>query len=429
MLLRLSTRASRGLLLTALAALLFLSYFGIRGARAAHAVGLNSRDGYQRAARIEPGDPHNWYLLGRFYQYDFEQPDPAAALHALLVARSLDPLSAETLLDLATNYDDAGKTADARAAYLEAKRVYPLSAEVLWRYGNFLLRQNEIEEAFPEIRKAVELDPKRGAEAFSRCRRVVPDASEILDRVIPPQLGTYLDIISDLANDGQLDVALQVWQRAKGFPGTLQIYDIIYLTDALIQANRAQEANRFWQQAAKKLAVPAPADPPGSAIWDGSFETGLSSGGFAWHFPPQTKGVQIKFDLQEKHSGAKSLQLMFTGRSNIYFSEVCHWAEVEPGKPYLLSAWVRTKALTTDQGIRFSLYSNTPGRPTVVLTQDVHGDQPWTDITLPWIAPPGVPLAQVCVVRSPSEQADGDISGIAWVDDVSLTLMDAGPNH
>ncbi len=232
MILRLSIRAQRGLLLTAFAALSFLSYFSIRVARAAHAVGLGSREGYERAVRLEPSDPRNWYLLGRFYQYDFEQPDPDAAQNALLVARSLDPLSADTLLDLATNYDEAGKTAEARAAYLDAKRVYPLSAEVLWRYGNFLLRNNEADAAFPEIRKAVELDPKRGAEAFSRCRRVVPDANEILDSVIPRNLESYLDILSDVANDGQLDTALQVWQRAKILPGNLHLREVAPLANA-----------------------------------------------------------------------------------------------------------------------------------------------------------------------------------------------------
>src|SRR5690242_18729151 len=135
----LSIRAARGLLLFALAAFCALAYFSIRNARAAHAIGLNTRDGYERAVRLEPGDARNWYLLGRSYQYDFEQPDPQAALHAFLVSRSLDPLSVEPLLDLAANYEEAGKPSDAQGSYLEAERIYPLSAEVHWTYGNFLL--------------------------------------------------------------------------------------------------------------------------------------------------------------------------------------------------------------------------------------------------------------------------------------------------
>src|SRR5215471_12611201 len=110
MIFTLSSRANRLLLVAAIGASCFLFYFSIRVARAAHATGLNTREGYERAVRLEPSNARNWYLLGRFYQYDLEQSNPDAALHALLVARSLDPVSADTLLDLATNYDEAGKT-------------------------------------------------------------------------------------------------------------------------------------------------------------------------------------------------------------------------------------------------------------------------------------------------------------------------------
>ncbi|MBS1839682.1 MAG: carbohydrate binding domain-containing protein [Acidobacteria bacterium] len=437
MILRLSLRAQRGLLLAAFAALCFLSYFSIRVARAAHAAGLNTRAGYEHAVRLEPSDPRNWYLLGRFYQYDFEQSDPNAALNALLVARSLDPLSADTLLDLAANYDEAGKTAEARASYLEAKRVYPLSSEVLWRYGNFLLRNNEIDAAFPEIRKAVELDPKRGPEAFSRCHRVVPDVNEILDRVIPRNFQIYVYILLDSTSSAQFDLALQVWQRAKILPGTVNLTELTPLANALVQSNRMEEAVRFWQEAAAKIAVPIPPDAPGSILWDGGFESGFFGGGLSWHFPPNENGVQIKPDQREKHSGAQSLQIAFSGRSNVYFAELCHWAPIDSGKTYRLSAWVKTKALTTDEGIRFGIFSRVAGRAETILTNDVHGDQPWTNLALTWTAPVSDSPTQVCAVRSQSALQDGDIAGIAWIDDVTLTPVAApvpsseaaGPNN
>jgi hypothetical protein len=427
MVLRLSVRATRGLLLAASGVFLFLSYFSIRAARAAHAIGLNTREGYEQAVRLEPGDARNWYLLGRFFQYDFDQPDPARALHAFMVSRSLDPFSADTLLDLAANYEDAGKITDARAAYIQAKQVYPLSAEVLWRYGNFLLRQNEIAPAFSEIHRAVELDPKRGAEAFSRCYRVLPDAKQILDDVIPPNLQPYLDIIWDLTNDGHLDIAMVVWSRASALPGTIDLRDVSSLVYALIQNNRAEEVALLWRQATAKSAVPIPPDPPGSVLWDGGFESRSSPGGLAWHYAPETKGVQVTLDQQEKHSGNQSLRLMFTGRSNINFSDVCHWAAVEPGRSYQFSSWIRTKALTTEKGVRFTIYANTQGNWTGVSTAEIHGDQPWTNVTLAWTAPTDVALVNVCVSRFQSGMADHDIAGIAWVDDVSLVPAGAEP--
>src|SRR5215831_13555871 len=167
--LQLVNRRARAILLASCGLLaLLLSFFAARNAIAAHYLGRDTRAGYELAARLEPRNPRNWYLLGRSYLYDLEQPDPVNAVHALRKSVELDPYSAEVMLDLAIAYDGEGDTAQARAALNSAQRVYPLSADVAWSYGNFLLRQGEREAAFTQLHKALELDPKRAAEAFSR---------------------------------------------------------------------------------------------------------------------------------------------------------------------------------------------------------------------------------------------------------------------
>jgi hypothetical protein len=425
MVVQLSIRAARALLVLSVVVFCALAYFSIRNARAAHAIELNTREGYERAVRLEPADARNWYLLGRSYQYDFEQPDPQAALHAFLVSRSLDPFSVETLLDLAANYEEAGKPNDARGSYLEAERIYPLSAEVHWSYGNFLIRQNEIAAALPEIQKSLEIDPKRSAEAFSRCLRVVPTAAEILDKVIPKDMQPYLDIILDLTNTNQLDVAMQVWARANRLPGTLKLLDVTQFANALIQNNRTADAALLWQQATQKLAKPVPPDIPGSILWDGGFESSFSSGGLGWHYERTVKGVEIQTDTQEKHSGAQSLRLVFGGRSNVSFSEVCHAVVVDPGRSYELSGWVQTRRLTTDQGVRLFLFRFSNGIGAAIATAEVHGDAPWTSLSLLWTAPPDTRTAQVCIARYPSDSGDGEIAGTAWIDDVALVPVAA----
>jgi len=420
-----SMRAARGVLLLSLAVFCVLAYFSIRNARAQHAIGLNTRAGYERAVRLEPGDARNWYLLGRSYQYDFEQPDPEAARRALLISRSLDPFSAETSLDLAANFEEAGDLTDARASYLEAERVYPLSADVHWSYGNFLLRQNEIPDALREIRQSLELDPKRSAEAFSRCLRVVPNPAEILDNVIPQNIQSYVDIIFDLTNSRQLDVALRVWSRANLLPGPLRLLDITPLENALLQSNRLADAALLWQQATQKLAKPLPPDPEGSVLWDGGFEASFPYGGLGWHYDALVRGVQVATDPSEKHSGTQSLRLLFTGRTNVSFADICHTAIVDSGKSYQLSGWIRTKGLTTDQGVRLVLYSNSNGKMASVATSEVHGDAAWTPVSLLWTAPSGTQSASVCVARYPTESPDGEIVGFAWIDDVALVPVAA----
>ena len=120
---------------------------------------------------------------------------------------------------------------------------------------------------------------------------------------------------------------------------------------------------------------------------------------------------------------------MFTGNSNIFFSDLCHWIPFEPNTSYLFSAWVKTKSLTSDQGIHFVIYSGTAGKMTTASTEEVHGDQPWTKLTLVWTSPPEIAASQVCAVRSQSDQPNGQIAGVAWIDDVSMTPMDSGSNR
>src|SRR5260370_2701956 len=169
MILRLSTNVQRRIIVVACCALaLALSYFSIRNAYGAYAVGLQTAEGYERATRLEPADPRNWYLLGRYWQYNLEDANPSRAIRAYRSALSLNSGSADAWSDLAAVYESEGDLADARDAFLHAKKAYPLSAEVSWRYGNFLLRQRELSPASTKKRLAVQKDPNHGAGALSR---------------------------------------------------------------------------------------------------------------------------------------------------------------------------------------------------------------------------------------------------------------------
>src|SRR5215831_1207182 len=93
----------RGIVLAvALLVAAFLSYFSVRNALAAHALGLQRRQGYERAAKLEPGDFRNWHVLGRYWQYNLGEPDTSRAIRAYAVALSLNPRSADAWLDLGT---------------------------------------------------------------------------------------------------------------------------------------------------------------------------------------------------------------------------------------------------------------------------------------------------------------------------------------
>ncbi len=425
MILRLSTSAERFVLLAvSVLVALFLWFFSIRGAWAAHSAAQGTAAGLTRATRLEPGNAENWYLLGRYWQFNLEDPDTDKAISAYRNSLSFDPHSADTYIDLATAYEGLDDIADAHDNFLKAKKAYPLSAEVSWRVGNFYLRQGELDLAFAQIRESVEADPSRGAEAFSRSLRVEPNIKTVLALALPENPDVYLEIIHDLSDEGRTTEALIVWDRLVALKPSFPLGDIYPLVNALRAKREISDAARVWQQAVYFAGMSEVGDSSSSILWNGGFESGFRNSGYAWFYDNNTHGVQIQLDSSEKHSGNQSLRLTFDGKSDISFADVCHIVPVVPLGAYKFSAWVQSRDLTSDQGLRFRIQSMGQGGAPV-FTADVHGTQSWTQIEMPWTADAGANEAQICIARLPSDQRDSRIRGVAWVDDVSLVPQPA----
>jgi tetratricopeptide (TPR) repeat protein len=425
MIVRIASRALRMILVVgALAIAGASSYFGIRNTLAVHYAEKGTLEGYERATQLEPGNARNWYLLGRYWEFDPEHTDPQRALHAYQTSLSLDPRSADTWLDMATLLEVSDPGA-AREAFLEAQRAYPASPDFSWRYGNFLLRKGEMIAAFREIRHAVEADPKRSVDAFLLFRRLEPDLDIVLERDIPPIPGVYLDLIRLLTDEGRADLALTVWPRLIAVHPKLHPPEILYLVEGLLNRRQAIEARRVWDQAIPFMNIPKTDDPEGSLVWDGGFETGVTGSGFAWRTQPPA-GSFVDYDENVKRSGKRALRIRFDGQKNVYFQGVCERVLVEPGAIYEFSAWLKTSELTTDRGVFFRLTTpeiqGSPGNATPAFT----GSTPWTRVSLTWEAPRQANLLEICVVRLPSPNADEyRVSGTAWVDNVSLLPVTA----
>lgn len=426
MILRLSTAAGRGAAaIIAAVSLAFLAFFGVRDALADYFLGQETLAGISRATRLEPKDPDNWYALGRYWQFNLEDSDSERAIAAYRRALSLDPLYANVWLDLASSYEALGKLPEAAESFETARRVYPMSAQVAWSYGNFLLRQGNLDAAFSEIRRAVVADPRRGKEAFAVCSRIEPDPDKLLDRTIPPSRDVYLDIIQVLADSNEPAKALRVWDRLRLLHPSMQLHSVRQLVDALRRNRMMLDAGRVWAQAAD-LSGYAGLDPPGSILWDGGFESSETGLAYTWLFSSNAHGVSIGPQAEEKHSGSRALRVTFDGRSNVDFHDVCHVVPLQQAEQYQFSAWVRARDLSSDQGPHFVVNAVGGEQAAPLTTKDLRGSFDWQQVTAAWTPPAGAVEAQVCLARIPSDQPGSKIHGTLWLDDVALVPAAVG---
>jgi len=426
MILHLTDSLTRGLVVVAALLIgLWLSFFGLRAAIARYGYEGVTAERIKLAVRLEPGNPAYWYRLGQYQQYNLEERDSALAQQSFRKAIALNPLDTAAWLDLATDYELEGRNAEASEAYLQAEKSYPASADVSWRYGNFLLRQGDQPEAYAELRRAIEADPQRAAIAFSRAYRTNPNIDELLEQVFPPKQIVYVNVIWEALSAKQLAVAKTVWTQLIKLHPHLELRDVDRLVSELLQAGEFTEARHVWDQGMSTMSLPQLLQPSGSVVWDPSFESGVNGNNFAWRFQPIVQGVSISLDQGQKFSGNQSLRLSFDGKHNPNLEAACALAVVQPGTTYGFSGWIKTKDITTEYGIDFRLRAVEPDKTPVINTREIHGTNPWTKVEETWIAGPNVHRVQICVSRDPSDNPDLRISGTAWVDDVNLVPQPA----
>src|SRR5437899_11625051 len=109
-----------------------LSYSGAKIALASHYAARETSEGLGRATQLEPINAQHWYFLGRYWQYNFDQPDLTLAVSNYQRALALDPRSANSWMDLADAHEELGEMMKAREAFQQAQEAYPISAEVAW---------------------------------------------------------------------------------------------------------------------------------------------------------------------------------------------------------------------------------------------------------------------------------------------------------
>ena len=396
-----------------------LAFSAARHEFAAHWAASSNPEMWLRAAETEPLNEDLWYRLGRYRQLDFQHADVSLAISYYQRATSIDPGSSFYWMDLAGAYETAGSLSQAEQAFRKARQLYPISAEAAWRFGNFLLRQGRLPEAFQQIHDALVSDPKLTPLAVSRCWESTHDVEQILKAVLPDEANVNWGANHFFVEAREPLPAMAVWNRMAAHHPSFPVADAFPLLDMLIETGHFDDAETVWTQALAAAGLAAKADSNGSLIWNGGFEQEPLDGGFDWRVRP-IPGVEMGWDEQIAHSGRRSLRLDFDGSANVDFQNVWQYVPVQPATRYRFSAFFRTADLTTDSGIRFEVRDiSRPGNP-LRFTPNLLGSEQWAQADAEFLTGADTRLLQIVLRRTPSEKLASKIRGTAWVDDVSL---------
>lgn len=378
-----------------------------------------------RAAQLEPGDGEYWYKLGFISRWDIESTDTDESIAYFRRAVSVDPRSATYWMDLGDTYDLASQSPAARQAYQMALNDYPDSAEVHWRYGSFLLRQGETQQAYAEIRPALTTDPRLIPLAITRVWKATQNTEELLKSVLPDTEDAEVQALNWFCSEGDADAAMTTWKHMIGEKRAIPIKMVFPLENVLLAAGRGDDARQEWREALAASGRSGEIQSGDPLVFNGGFEFDTVDGGLDWHFE-RVRGINYDYDTGGPHSGKRALRVTFDGSQNFAFQGVWEDIPVQPNTRYHFEGYLRTAGVTTDSGIHFLI--NSPGvqQPPVIL-DNFTGDHSWEAQHADIATAGDMHVLRVMLFRQQSQRFDNKLEGTAWVDDVSL--VPAGPGN
>jgi len=418
-----TSRARRSVLLGSIAIAGILAGQAARIWLANHRIQSSDPNTIQRGVQLVPGDADAWDRLGRFRQWDLMDPDISAAILDFKNAVRYEPSSPYYWMDLASAYEDTGDIADARDAFKRAKDIYPISADVAWHYGNFLLRQQGSAEGMKEIQRAVRTDASLIPQAVSRAWRSNHDVNALLDQVLPANLEAYFAALDFFDSIHEAEPALIIWQKLLTLEKPFPLSRSFPFIEELIRKDRSDDARRVWLGALGAAGLPHETSADGSLVWDGDFSQAFPNGGLGWRWDPPP-GVAIDFDRPRQSNGTRSVRLDFGGGTNLELSGPLQYVPVEPNRTYSFRGYLRTERINTESGLRFWIADPHHAADGRVLTDNLTGTNSWAEANAQISTGPQTHFLLVRVYRYPSRLFENKLSGTAWIADVSLIPSD-----
>lgn len=392
---------------------LWCAWGAVRAGASRMVSGYAARAGVREAAdaavALAPADPEASYARANLLADAGEYEPAARAYEEAIALRRRDYV---LWAELGRAREEAGDSEGALAALRESVELAPAYARPRWLLGNALLRAGRREEAYEELRRAAESDPRlypnlvqtfwhdSGRDAEATLREARPRTDE-----------QTLAVVGLLVKSGAAHEGMRAL-RESGARLTPEARRS--LVADLIAAEAFAEAYEVWSEGRGGKTA--------DALADGGFEGELRTDeeGFGWRFERDVRGVSLSLDTDSPREGGRSLKVEYAGASDPSARAVSQLIPVEPGSRYRLNFSARTKELLTGGPPYVSVVSASKSGETLAASQPFPaGTNAWQDFSFEFDAPT-VGAARVLLTRQPCASSPCPAFGGVWLDAFKL---------
>jgi hypothetical protein len=367
------------------------------------------------AVEMAPNDPIVHHARAAWYEKSFLPADLPVSLAAYETVAALSPEDFRSWLNLSKARDRSGDAAGAEKALRKAIELAPNYSELHWVLGNQLLRRGAQEEAFLEMRRAVDNDPKFAAPAVVVAWQLLDGDVKSISNKIGDSVPIRAQLAAFLAKEKRFDEAFAEWNSLpKEAIGNYREQGT-QLMNNLIASKRFKSAAALQSQLSDDKAQQVTA----GQISNSGFESDINPtpGLFEWKI---TDGLQpqIGIDEAQKSEGQRSLVVIYNTKGGEN-RPVEQTVIVEPGRTYTLDFSVKAE-VKTNAAIKWEITDSVTGA-VLATTEPVPTSTNWTGMSVSFST--GAASEAITIKLAPATCKQSSVcpaTGKVWFDKFNL---------
>lgn len=369
------------------------------------------------AARWAPGDPFTHWRLASLEEKVFNAANLADAVREYQLAVILSPNDYRYWMELGRSLEVAGDMVSAEKALRRAVDLAPAYSHPRWQYGNLLVREGKLDEAFVELARAAEADGEMRSAIFSLAWQVFNGDVDKIATAACPNAAVRLDFATYLIGRAKVDEAMRVWRTISPADRKAQRGPDEAFKKGLLQSKNFRAVLEVMKE-----TDPDPQGPVPEQFWNGGFERDIefnTEKNFYWVINSRPR-ARVGADTTA-HSGHGSLRIIFKSPDKLDTIDVAQTVVVTPETQYHFECFLRTQDLTSGATPLISIVdaannvvlANSPAAPT--------GTNGWQQVTLDFKTGPKSDGIIMKLGRGSCGQDQVcPIFGTLWYDDFSL---------
>jgi tetratricopeptide (TPR) repeat protein len=365
-------------------------------------------------AYLSPSDPQTHFAAAALHEADLESGDLETALHEYETAAALAPNNYLLWLRLAAARGRAGDTDRVEKALDQAQRLAPNYSRVQWAVGNYLLREGRDDEAYSQLRKAVNGDPLLAPLAAATSLQMADGDALAVSAKFENSQPINAALAMLLVDQKRFDEAVELWNRNE--PQADEKY-----REAWKQFRNALISNRKFAAALAVNGGDVQSQAPQfEKISNPGFERPVrttDADTFDWKV---TQGAypQVGVTDTQKASGSFSLIVLLSGPDPKEFRGPSQIIAVRPAASYELGFSYKSDARSSASFFWEIISSNDNHR--IAISQALVPTQNWTGVSVPVKVPAETDGIEIRFIRGECVGSNCAGPGNFWFDDFVL---------